>query len=164
MAQEGLKLPPLPEPGPLFTPGALPEPPPLKRTEWFPLSISPVHCGKYEVGASMDNGYDIVLGDYLYDGREWADKLPPNANAWRGLCRGHWVNIRTANPARSGWYRMRYPKGEKSAPSYYVNADGDRLVGQAPGWYYAHPTSGEMLRYAMHPNWSAEWWHDGAPE
>lgn len=149
-------LPPLPALAPLPVPFE-PETPPLKLTDWFPLSVWPVHAGKYEIGEQDERPVLYPCGKYLWDGREWADKLPPGASAWRGVDRGRWVNYLEASPKQSGWYRMRHPKGEKSAPSYYA-AEGN---GMRTGWYWMD-TAGELKAYACHPRWAAEWWHDGA--
>lgn len=153
-------LPPLPVLGaslPLpFEPDA-PKEPVLLLTQWYPLSINPVHAGKYELGVEFAGGMDAVLDLYLWDGREWADKLPHEANMWRGVDKGKWIDVRAdRKPAHSGWHRMRWPRGEKSAPSFYD-------VEQGGFWCYADP-QGELRRYAAGPKWAAEWWHDGAPD
>lgn len=136
--------------------GALPAPvvEEYKRTVWFPLTITPFHAGKYEVGFETDAGTAAAHPDrYLWDGREWADKLPSHATGWRGWDRSRWVAHRSENPPLPGWYPMRFPRADKKAPSYW---DGVQ-------WMYANPTTGEMLAYAAGPKWQAEWFHDGAP-
>lgn len=131
-----------------------------KRTEWFPLAITPFHAGNYEVNAITDVrgplntlGVVDVVHRVLWDGREWADKLPRHATCWRGWDRSRWVAHRAENPPLPGWYPMRFPRADKKAPSYW---DGVQ-------WMYANPTTGEMLAYAAGPKWQAEWFHDGAP-
>lgn len=140
-----------------------PEAQPLKLTPWFPLSTNPVHAGNYELASDAAPAFPL-LGRYLWDGREWADRLPPTASSWRGVDRGRWVNTQDAQPAQSGWYRMRWPRGEAVAQSYYSTASNDHCIDMPVGWWYAD-TDGELLPYKhTGPKWQAEWWHDGAPE
>ena len=130
-----------------------PAPVPLKRTEWFPLTVSPFHAGKYELGIGLADHVIVTPDFWLWDGREWADKLPDSVSLWRGWDRSRWVNVREENPPLPGWYPMRFPRADKKAPSFW---DGVR-------WMYAHPQTGEMLPYAAGAKWQAEWFHDGAP-
>lgn len=177
-----LPLPDLPPPLPLPVievmqiplPLPLPEPD-VKVTDWFPMTINPVHCGEYEVFVatmpSNEPNYNRPAERYFWDGREWADKIPKHVVGWRGVSRARWVNIREANPTRSGWYDTRWPKGEKKARLYWVAKDyttHDNPAAQVAdvlmqGWHYANPKTGELTPF-VHTNdkWVIEWMHDGA--
>lgn len=136
----------------------LPFEPEFKRSAWFPLSTSPTRAGNYEL--RTDEG--VIPTFYLWDGREWADKLPDASTDWRGWDRSRWVNTKDEHPKRSGWYPMRWPKNDNKAQSFYEHpeaAHGD----MRDGWYYAHPQTGELLPYRHNGiKWEAEWLDDGS--
>lgn len=86
-------LPPLPS-LPALPKLALPFEP--EYSPWFPMAKNPWQHGDYEIkiGTWALNAHGAVVSAdvvdrkrYLWDGLEWADKLPAGAIAWRGLAK-----------------------------------------------------------------------------
>lgn len=78
---------------------ALPLPFEPEYSPWFPMSKNPWQHGDYEIKVEDRtivpgvNRFGVALSErierkrYLWDGLEWADKLPAGAIAWRGLAK-----------------------------------------------------------------------------
>lgn len=58
-----------------------------QHSPWFPLDRAPWEHGRYQIKIDSTEQLQghIAAGLYLWDGREWADKLPKGSIAWRGL-------------------------------------------------------------------------------
>lgn len=94
-----MNLPPLPilPPLPVLPKLAAQAPLPFEPiySPWFPLARDPWEAGHYQIklddGTIMHGGLFMREPDetkpalYLWDGLTWADRLPLNAVAWRGL-------------------------------------------------------------------------------